>query len=101
MAKAVFENEWLQIEKTITDELPIYEELKTREKYDVLAFVGEKVQVRFMMLKEISENVYGLFLKIGEVKCRTKVFSGGAISDGSEVLLLFSDERDEISAHMA
>ena len=40
-------------------------------------FVGEKVQVRFMMLKEISENVYGLFLKIGEVKCRTKVFSGG------------------------
>jgi len=34
MAKAVFENEWLQIEKTITDELPIYE-LKTREKYDV------------------------------------------------------------------
>jgi len=35
MAKAVFENEWLQIEKTITDELPIYEELKTREKYDV------------------------------------------------------------------
>ncbi len=30
-----------------------------------------------MMLKEISENVYGLFLKIGEVKCRTKVFSGG------------------------
>jgi len=54
-----------------------------------------------MMLKEISENVYGLFLKIGEVKCRTKVFSGGAISDGSEVLLLFSDERDEISAHMA
>jgi len=40
-------------------------------------FVGEKVQVRFMMLKEISENVNGLFLKIGEVKCRTKVFSGG------------------------
>ena len=141
-AKAAFENEWLQIEKTITDELlPIYEKLKTKEKYDVWilrgtlniiskfkemtkkcrhemlialpfikeeflmdfyqllhSFVGEKVQVRFMMLKGLSEKVYGLLSKIGEVKCRTKMFGGGAISDGNEVLLLFSDERGEISA---
>ena len=141
-AKAAFENEWLQIEKTITDELlPIYEKLKTKEKYDVWilrgalniiskfkemtkkcrqemlialpfikeeflmdfyqllhSFIGEKVQVRFMMLEGLSENVYGLLSKIGEVKCRTKMFGGGAISDGNEVLLLFSDERGEISA---
>lgn len=141
-AKAAFENEWLQIEKTITDELlPIYERLKTKEKYDVWllrgalniiskfkemakkcrqemlialpftkeeflldfyqllhSFIGEKVLVRFMMLKGLSEKVYGMLSKIGEVKCREKMFGGGAISDSSEVLLLFSDERGEISA---
>jgi sugar-specific transcriptional regulator TrmB len=141
-AKAAFENEWLQVEKTITDELlPIYEKLKTKEKYDVWilrgalniiskfkemtkkcrqellialpfikeeflmdfyqllhSFIGEKVQVRFMMLKEISESMYRMLSKIGEVRCRTKMFGGGAISDSNEVLLLFSDERGEISA---
>jgi len=141
-AKAAFENEWLQIEKTLADELlPIYEKLKTREKYDVWilkgslnifskfkemtkkckqemlialpfvkeeflmdfyqllqSFVGEKVQIRFMMLKGLSENVYKMLSKIGEVRCRTKMFGGGAISDSSEVLLLFSDERGEVSA---
>lgn len=141
-AKAAFENEWLQIEKTLTDELlPVYEKLKTREKYDVWilrgalniiskfkemakkcrqeilvalpfineellvdfyqllhSFIGEKVQVRFMMLKGLNENVYMLFSRVGEVRCREKMFGGGAISDSSEVLLLFSDERGEISA---
>ncbi|MEM3616415.1 MAG: helix-turn-helix domain-containing protein [Candidatus Bathyarchaeia archaeon] len=141
-ARAAFENEWLQIEKTITDELlPIYGKLKTKEKYDVWilrgalniiskfkemtkkcrqemlialpfvkeeflmdfhqllhSFVGEKLQVRFMMLKGMSESMYKMLSKIGEVRCRTKMFGGGAISDGSEVLLLFSDERSEISA---
>lgn len=141
-AKGAFENEWLQIEKTITDELiPIYEKLKTKEKYDVWilrgtlniiskfkemakkcrqemlialpfikegflmdfyqllsSFAGDKVQVCFMMLEGLSENMYRAFSKIGEVRCRTKMFGGGAISDGSEVLLLFSDERGEISA---
>ncbi|MEM3613433.1 MAG: helix-turn-helix domain-containing protein [Candidatus Bathyarchaeia archaeon] len=141
-AKVAFENEWLQIEKTITDELlPIYEKLKTKEKYDVWilrgalnifskfkemakkcrqemlialpfvkeeflmdfyqllhSFIEEKVQVRFMMLKGLNENVYWMLSKIGEVRCRTKMFGGGAISDCSEVLLLFSDERGEISA---
>ncbi|MEM3703294.1 MAG: helix-turn-helix domain-containing protein [Candidatus Bathyarchaeia archaeon] len=141
-ARTAFENEWLQIEKTITDELlPIYGKLKTKEKYDVWilrgalniiskfkemtkkcrkemlvalpfvkeefltdfhrllhSFVGEKVQVRFMMLKGLSENVYNMLLKIGEVRCRTKMFGGGVISDSSEVLLLFSDEKGEISA---
>ncbi|MBS7621770.1 hypothetical protein KEJ32_06650, partial [Candidatus Bathyarchaeota archaeon] len=62
------------------------------------SFIGEKVQVRFMTLRELSENVYKMLLKIGEVRCREKMFGGGAISDGSEVLLLFSDERGEISA---
>jgi len=141
-AKAAFENEWLQIEKTLADELlPIYEKLKTREKYDVWilrgslnifskfkemtkkcrqemlialpfvkeeflmdfyqllqSFVGEKVQIRFMMLKGLSENMYKMLSKIGEVRCRTKMFGGGAISDSSEVLLIFSDEMGEVSA---
>lgn len=140
--KAAFENEWLQVEKTLTDELlPVYEKLKTKEKYDVWilrgalniiskfkemakkcrqemlvalpflneeflidfyqplhSFIGEKVQVRFMMLKGLNENMYRLLSRVGEVRCREKMFGGGAISDSSEVLLLFSDERGEISA---
>ncbi|MEM2946928.1 MAG: helix-turn-helix domain-containing protein [Candidatus Bathyarchaeia archaeon] len=141
-AKATFEDEWLQIEKTVADELlPVYEKLKTKEKYDVWvlrgalniiskfkemakkckqemlialpfvkeeflmdfyqllhSFIGEKLQVRFMMLRGLSENVYRMLSRIGEVRCRTKMFGGGVISDGSEVLLLFSDDRGEMSA---
>jgi sugar-specific transcriptional regulator TrmB len=79
--------------------LPFIKEEFLMDFYQLLhSFVGEKVQVRFMMLKGLSENVYGLLSKIGEVKCRTKMFGGGAILDGNEVLLLFSDERGEISA---
>lgn len=141
-ARAALENEWLQIEKTVADELlPIYEKLKTKEKYDIWvlrgalniiskfkemakkckqemlialpfvkeeflmdfyqllhSFIGEKTQVRFMMLRGLSENMYKMLSRIGEVRCRTKMFGGGVISDGSEVLLLFGDDRGEMSA---
>ncbi|MEM3054821.1 MAG: helix-turn-helix domain-containing protein [Candidatus Bathyarchaeia archaeon] len=141
-AKNLFENEWLQAEKTLIDELtPPYEKLKTREKYDIWilrgslniiskfkemakkckhellialpfireeflvdlypllsSFIAGEIQVHFMMPKGLSENVYRALLKIGEVKRRDKMFGGGAISDSSEVLLLFSDERGEITA---
>ncbi len=141
-AKNFFESEWLHAEKTLMDELiPLYEKLKTREKYDIwilrgplnilskfkemtkkckhelliaLPFVQEdfltdfypllssfilgEVQVHFMLPKGLGENVYKALSKIGEVRCRDKMFGGGAISDSSEVLLLFSDERGEITA---
>jgi len=141
-AKNVFEDEWVQAEKTLMDELiPLYEKLKTREKYDIwilrgssniiskfkemakkckhemliaLPFVREEflmdfhqllssfaageLQVHFMTLRGLNENVYRALSKVGEVRCRDKMFGGGAISDSSEVLLLFSDERGEITA---
>ncbi len=141
-AKNVFENEWLQTEKTLMDELiPLYEKLKTREKYDIWilrgflnivskfkemakkckhellialpflreeflmsvcqllsSFAADEVQAHFMMPKGLNEKVYNAFSKIGKVRCRDKMFGGGAISDGSEVLLIFSDERGEITA---
>ncbi|MCS7113869.1 MAG: helix-turn-helix domain-containing protein [Nitrososphaerota archaeon] len=141
-AKNAMENEWLQIEKTLADELvPLYEKIKTREKYDIwilrgilnivskfremakkcrremaVAFpsiredfllefypllhslVGETLQVRFMVSEGLNENVYKALSKIGEVRCRIKMFGGGAISDNGEVLLLFTDERGEITA---
>lgn len=141
-AKTVIENEWLQIEKTIAEELmPSYEKIKTREKYDIWilrgllniiskfkemvkncrqelliafpsikeeflldfyqllhSFVGEKAQVRFMVSKGLNENVYRALSKVGEVRRKAKMFGGGAISDGDEVLLLFSDERGEVTA---
>jgi len=62
------------------------------------SFIGEKVQVRFMVSKGLSENIYRVFSKVGEVRLRDKMFGGGAISDGVEVLLLFSDEKGEITA---
>jgi sugar-specific transcriptional regulator TrmB len=141
-AKNVFEDEWVQAEKTLIDELiPLYEKLKTREKYDIWilrgplniiskfkemakkckhemlialpfireeflmdfyqllsSFAADEVQVHFMMLRGLNENVYRALSKVGEVRCRDKMFGGGAISDSSEVLLLFSDERGEITA---
>lgn len=141
-AKNVFENEWLQTEKTLIDELtPLYEKLKTREKYDIWilrgqlniiskfkemakkckhemlialpfvredflvdfypllsSFLADEVKVHFMMPKGLNGNVYKMLSKIGEVRCRDKMFGGGAISDSIEVLLLFSDERGEITA---
>lgn len=141
-AKNALENEWLQIEKTLNDELiPLYEKLKTREKYDIwilrgpsniipkfkemakkcrqemliafpsiteeflmefypllYSFTGGDLQVRFMVSKGLDENVYKALSKIGEVRRRTKMFGGGAISDSGEVLLLFSDERGEITS---
>lgn len=141
-ARAAMEEEWAQIERTVADELvPLYEKIKTKEKYDIWilrglpnivskfkeivkncreemliafpsikedflmdfysllrSFVGEKVQVRFMVSKELGENVNKTFLKVGEVRFRDKMFGGGAISDGGEVLLLFSDEKSEVTA---
>jgi len=141
-AKAAIENEWLQIEKAVADELtPLYEKIKTREKYDIWilrglpniaskfkdmikncreelliafpsikedflidfypilqSFIGEKTQVRFMVSKGLSENVYRTLSKVGEVKLKTKMFGGGAISDSGEVMLLFSDEKGEVTA---
>jgi len=60
--------------------------------------VAGEVQVRFMTLSGVKESVRKALSKIGEVRCRDKMFGGGAISDGNEVLLLFSDERGEITA---
>jgi sugar-specific transcriptional regulator TrmB len=62
------------------------------------SFVGEKAQVRFMVSKGLNENVYRALSKVGEVRRKAKMFGGGAISDGDEVLLLFSDERGEVTA---
>jgi sugar-specific transcriptional regulator TrmB len=141
-AKAAVENEWLQIEKAVADELtPLYEKIKTREKYDIWilrglpnivskfkdmikncreelliafpsikedflidfypllqSFIGEKTKVRFMVSKGLSENVYRTLSRVGEVKLKTKMFGGGAISDSGEVMLLFSDEKGEVTA---
>ncbi len=69
------------------------------DSYQLLhSFVGEKVQVRFMVSKGLNENVYRTLSKVGEVRRKAKMFGGGAISDGDEVLLLFSDERGEVTA---
>jgi sugar-specific transcriptional regulator TrmB len=141
-AKAVVENEWLQIEKAVADELtPLYEKIKTREKYDIWilrglpnivskfkdmikncreelliafptikedflidfyplfqSFIGEKTKVRFMVSKGLSENVYRTLSRVGEVRLKAKMFGGGAISDSGEVMLLFSDEKGEVTA---
>jgi sugar-specific transcriptional regulator TrmB len=141
-AKAAIENEWLQIEKAVADELtPLYEKIKTREKYDIWilrglpniaskfkdmikncreelliafpsikedflidfypilqSFIREKTKVRFMVSKGLSENVYRTLSRVGEVKLKTKMFGGGAISDSGEVMLLFSDEKGEVTA---
>ena len=141
-AKAAVENEWLQIEKAVADELtPLYEKIKTREKYDIWilrglpniaskfkdmikncreelliafpsikedflidfypilqSFIREKTKVRFMVSKGLSENVYRTLSRVGEVKLKTKMFGGGAISDSGEVMLLFSDEKGEVTA---
>lgn len=141
-AKAAMESEWIQVEKTVADELtPLYERIKTKEKYDIWILRGlpniaskfkemikncrkellvafpsvkedfimdflllirssiiEKAQVRFMVSMGLSENIHRAFSKIGEVRLRDKMFGGGAISDGVEVLLLFSDDRGEVTA---
>ncbi|MEM3783622.1 MAG: helix-turn-helix domain-containing protein [Candidatus Bathyarchaeia archaeon] len=69
------------------------------DSYQLLhSFIGEKVQVRFMVSKGLNENVYRTLSKVGEVRRKAKMFGGGAISDGDEVLLLFSDERGEVTA---
>ncbi|MEM0095969.1 MAG: helix-turn-helix domain-containing protein [Candidatus Bathyarchaeia archaeon] len=62
------------------------------------SLIGEKAEVHFMVSKGLNENVYKAFSRIGEVRLRDKMFGGGAISDGVEVLLLFSDEKGEITA---
>lgn len=62
------------------------------------SFIGEKAQVRFMVSKGLNENVYRTLSKVGEVRRKAKMFGGGAISDGDEVLLLFSDEKGEVTA---
>lgn len=141
-AKNALENEWLQIEKKFSEELvPVYEKIKTREKYDIwilkgfpnivskfkemvrksrkemsiaFPFASEefleefyalfrslaeiKLQVLFLVSKGLNPNIYEALSKIGEVKCRNKMFGGGAISDSEEVLLFFTDERGEITA---
>ncbi|MEM2319255.1 MAG: helix-turn-helix domain-containing protein [Candidatus Bathyarchaeia archaeon] len=140
--KNALENEWLQIEKTLSEELvPLYEKIKTREKYDIWilrgipsiiskfkemakkcrremavafpsitedfllefypllnSFVGGALQARFLVSEGLNENVYTALSKIGEVRHRTKMFGGGVITDNWEVLLLFTDERGEITA---
>ncbi|MGB9854088.1 MAG: TrmB family transcriptional regulator [Candidatus Bathyarchaeales archaeon] len=79
--------------------LPFIHEEFLMEFYQLLSsFTAGEVQAHFMMPKGLGENVYKMLSKIGEVRCRDKMFGGGAISDGSEVLLLFSDERGEITA---
>ena len=62
------------------------------------SLIGENAEVHFMVSKGLNENVYKAFSRIGEVRLRDKMFGGGAISDGVEVLLLFSDEKGEITA---
>ena len=62
------------------------------------SLIGDKVQVRFMVSEGIDESFHGFFSKIGEVRKRDKMFGGGVISDGVEVLLIFSDERGEVTA---
>ena len=140
--KNSFEDHWKQSEKAIMDELvPLYEKMKTREKYDIWIIKGtlnitykfkemaknckqemliafpyipdefliglypllhpiaeEGLRLCFMVCKGLDENVYKALSRIGEVKFRTKMFGGGVISDGKEVLLLFTDERGEVSA---
>ncbi|MEM2147403.1 MAG: helix-turn-helix domain-containing protein [Candidatus Bathyarchaeia archaeon] len=79
--------------------LPFIKDEFIMDFYPLLnSFVGDNIQVRFMMLEGLNGNVYRTLSRIGEVRCRNKMFGGGAISDGKEVLLLFSDERGEISA---
>jgi len=70
---------------------------------DVLQFIhpsliGDKVQVRFIVSEGVDESLHGFFSKIGEVRKRDKMFGGGVISDAVEVLLIFSDERGEVTA---
>ena len=62
------------------------------------SLIGDKVQARFMVSEGLDGSLYGVFSKIGEVRKRDKMFGGGAISDGVEVLLIFSDERGEVTA---
>lgn len=140
--KSLLDAEWLQNEKAIVDELfPLYEKMKTKEKYDVwiikgalniiskfkdmaknckqemliaFPYIGEEllmgfnqllqpltggdVRLCFMVCAGLEESVYKVLSRIGEVRFRTKMFGGGAISDGKEVLLLFSDEKGEVTA---
>jgi len=142
MMRGILESEWLQNERTITDELiPLYGKIKTREKYDIwiikgslniiskfremtkncsqemlIAFpfiqeeflmdfyqllhplTGGEVKVCLMVSRGLNEKTYKILSRIGEVRYRTKMFGGGAISDGRDVLLLFSDERGQITA---
>jgi hypothetical protein len=51
-----------------------------------------------MVSKGLSENVYRTLSRVGEVRLKTKMFGGGAISDSGEVMLLFSDEKGEVTA---
>ena len=79
--------------------LPFFQDKFLMDFYPLLSsFVAGEVQVRFMTLSGVKESVRKALSKIGEVRCRDKMFGGGAISDGNEVLLLFSDERGEITA---
>lgn len=66
--------------------------------YQLLPPLTEEVRLCFMVCKGLDENVYKTLSRIGEVRFRAKMFGGGAISDGKEVLLLFSDERSEVTA---
>lgn len=141
-ARAAFESEWLQCERIVVDELgPLYEKIKTKEKYDVwilrgllniaskfkelvknsreellIAFplfkedylksfhellypsIDDKVKVRFLVSKDLNVNVYKAFSKMGMVRCKAKMFGGGAISDMGEVLLFFADDKGEVTA---
>ncbi|MCS7095647.1 MAG: helix-turn-helix domain-containing protein [Nitrososphaerota archaeon] len=56
------------------------------------------VNIRFMICSGLDGSVYKILSRTGEVRLRTKMFGGGAISDGNEVLLLFSDEKAEVTA---
>jgi sugar-specific transcriptional regulator TrmB len=79
--------------------LPFIQDEFLMDFYPLLSsFVAGEVQVRFMTLSGVKESARKALSKIGEVRCRDKMFGGGAISDGNEVLLLFSDERGEITA---
>jgi len=66
--------------------------------YQLVQLLAGKIRLCFMVCKGINENVYKTLSNIGEVKFRDKMFGGGAISDSREVLLLFSDEKGEVTA---
>ncbi|MEM2816288.1 MAG: helix-turn-helix domain-containing protein [Candidatus Bathyarchaeia archaeon] len=60
--------------------------------------VNGSIRIRFMICSGMNGSVYKVLSRVGEVRLRAKMFGGGAISDGNEVLLLFSDDRAEVTA---